>query len=101
VRKFGPDYANQLRRRQRGAGDKWHLDAVFVKVNGTTHYLWRAVDQDGDVLEIERSDGCTASDCAAITPAAVSAAASSPATASIVVMLAPYRTPTLGVHCGR
>jgi putative transposase len=52
VRKFGPDYANQLRRRQRGAGDKWHLDAVFVKVNGTTHYLWRAVDQDGDVLDI-------------------------------------------------
>jgi putative transposase len=33
-------------------GDKWHLDEVFVKINGTTHYLWRAVDQHGDVLDI-------------------------------------------------
>ena len=50
--KFGPDYANQLRRRRPRAGDKWHLDEVFVKINGTTHYLWRAVDQHGDVLDI-------------------------------------------------
>ena len=33
-------------------GDKWHLDEVFVKINGTTHYLWRAVDQHGNVLDI-------------------------------------------------
>ncbi len=50
--RFGPDYANQLRRRRPGPGDKWHLDEVFVKINGTTHYLWRAVDQHGDVLDI-------------------------------------------------
>ena len=50
--KFGPDYANQLRRRRARPGDKWHLDEVFVKINGTTHYLWRAVDQHGDVLDI-------------------------------------------------
>ena len=50
--KFGPDYANQLRQRRPGPGDKWHLDEVFVKINGTTHYLWRAVDQHGDVLDI-------------------------------------------------
>jgi putative transposase len=50
--KFGPDYAAQLRRRQPRPGDKWHLDQVFVKINGTTHYLWRAVDQHGDVLDI-------------------------------------------------
>ena len=50
--KFGPDYAAQLRRRRPRPGDKWHLDEVFVKINGTTHYLWRAVDQHGDVLDI-------------------------------------------------
>jgi putative transposase len=49
---FGPDYANQLRRRRRRRGDKWHVDEVFVKINGITHYLWRAVDQHGNVLDI-------------------------------------------------
>ena len=33
-------------------GDKWHLDEVFVRINGTIHYLWRAVDQHGTVLDI-------------------------------------------------
>ena len=47
---FGPDYAAQLRRWRPRAGDKWHFDEVFVKINGTTHYLWRAVDQH--VLDI-------------------------------------------------
>ena len=32
--------------------NKWHLDEVFIKINGKTHYLWRAVDQDGNVLDI-------------------------------------------------
>ena len=50
--KFGPDYAAQLRRWRPRPGDKWHLDEVFVKINGATHYLWRAVDQHGDVLDI-------------------------------------------------
>jgi len=50
--KFGPDYANQLRRRRGCPGDKWHLDEVFVKINGVTHYLWRAVDQNGIVLDV-------------------------------------------------
>jgi len=50
--RFGPDYANKLRRRRSRPGDKWHLDEVFVKINGITHYLWRAVDQHGDVLDI-------------------------------------------------
>ncbi len=49
--KFGQPYANQLRRRPR-SGDKWHLDEVFLKINGRTHYLWRAVDQQGNVLDI-------------------------------------------------
>src|SRR4029079_1214905 len=43
--KFGPDYAAQLRRWRPRPGDKWHLDEVFVKINGTTHYLWRAGEQ--------------------------------------------------------
>ena len=50
--KFGQGYANGLRRRQPGPGDKWHLDEVFVKINGTIHYLWRAVDQHGNVLDV-------------------------------------------------
>src|SRR5467141_2128593 len=50
--KFGQTYANELRRRSPRPGDKWHLDEVFLKINGRLHYLWRAVDQDGDVLDI-------------------------------------------------
>ncbi len=51
-RKFGQAYANQLRRSRPRPGDKWHLDEVFLKINGKTHYLWRAVDQQGNVLDI-------------------------------------------------
>jgi len=50
--KFGQSYANGLRRRSPRPGDRWHLDEVFLKINGHLHYLWRAVDQDGDVLDI-------------------------------------------------
>ena len=45
--KFGQVYANQLRRRRPRPGDKWHLDEVFVGINGRLRYLWRAVDQHG------------------------------------------------------
>jgi putative transposase len=47
-----PGFANQIRRRLPQAGDKWHLDAVAVKIAGKQHWLWRAVDQDGIVLDI-------------------------------------------------
>ena len=50
--KFGTVYAAGLRRRQPRPGDKWHLDEVFLTINGRRHYLWRAVDQDGNVLDI-------------------------------------------------
>jgi putative transposase len=50
--KFGPEYARRLRRRRPQPGDKWHLDEVFIKINGEQKYLWRAVDQDGTVLDI-------------------------------------------------
>jgi putative transposase len=50
--KFGQAYAHQLRRRRPRPGDKWHLDEVFLTINGKRHYLWRAVDQDGKVLDI-------------------------------------------------
>jgi putative transposase len=50
--KFGPEYACRLRRRQPRSGDKWHLDEVFVQINGRRQYLWRAVDQDGNVLDV-------------------------------------------------
>jgi putative transposase len=51
-RKFGQAYANQLRHRRPRPGDKWHLDEVFLTIRGERHYLWRAVDQDGHVLDI-------------------------------------------------
>jgi len=50
--KFGQPYANALRRRQPKRGEKWHLDEVYLTMNGKLHYLWRAVDQDGYVLDI-------------------------------------------------
>ena len=50
--KFGQTYANALKHRRPKTGDKWHLDEVYLKINGKTHYLWRAVDQDGNVLDI-------------------------------------------------
>jgi len=49
---FGQTYANELRRRRPRCGDKWHLDEVFLTIGGKRHYLWRAVDQDGNVLDI-------------------------------------------------
>jgi putative transposase len=48
--RFGQAYANSLRRRYPRPGDQWHLDEVFLKITGRLYYLWRAVDQDGDVL---------------------------------------------------
>ena len=51
-RKFGPTFADGVRRRRPRPGDKWHLDEVQLKINGTKHWLWRAVDQDGIVLDI-------------------------------------------------
>jgi putative transposase len=50
--KFGPGYARSLKRRQGRLGDSWHLDEVFIRINGQQQYLWRAVDQDGDVIDI-------------------------------------------------
>jgi putative transposase len=50
--KFGQAFANQIRRRLPQAGDKWHLDEVVLKIAGTTHWLWRAVDQHGVVLDV-------------------------------------------------
>src|SRR3569832_545748 len=50
--KFGQDFANRIRRRLPRAGDKWHLDEVAVKIAGQKHWVWRAVDQDGIVLDI-------------------------------------------------
>jgi putative transposase len=50
--KFGGTYAKRLRARARRAGDRWHLDEVYLAINGRLQYLWRAVDQDGEVLDI-------------------------------------------------
>ena len=50
--KFGPAYARNLRRKQGRLGDIWHVDELFIKIRGQHFYLWRAVDQDGDVIDI-------------------------------------------------
>lgn len=60
---FGSIYIKRLHRRHRGYGDTFYLDEVFVKIKGKLHYLWRAVDQDGEVVDVfvqERRDATTA-----------------------------------------
>src|SRR6195952_1879498 len=52
ARKFGQAFANQIRRRLPCPGDKWHLDEVCLLISGTKHWLWRAVDQEGVVLDV-------------------------------------------------
>ncbi len=50
--RFGGEFAARLRKRRPKPGDIWHLDEVYLKINGELHYLWRAVDQHGVVLDI-------------------------------------------------
>ena len=57
---FGSAYARRLKRRQGRLGDTWYLDEVFVTIRGRRHYLWRAVDQDGDVIDILVQSRCRA-----------------------------------------
>lgn len=53
--RFGPKFAAEIRKKRieggRSSKWRWHLDEVFVKINGEMHYLWRAVDHEGEVLE--------------------------------------------------
>ncbi len=61
--RFGPKFAARLKRKHRGYGDTFFIDEVFVKIDGKQHYLWRAVDQDGEVIDVylqERRDGAAA-----------------------------------------
>src|SRR3712207_4425019 len=50
--RFGADFARRLRTRRPRPGDTWHMDEVFLRINGVQHHLWRAVDQHGVVLDI-------------------------------------------------
>jgi putative transposase len=52
VRRWCECFAKRIRRHRPQPGDKWHLDEVFIRIQGVQHYLWRAVDQDGVVLDI-------------------------------------------------
>jgi putative transposase len=61
--KFGALYARRLKRRHRGYGDTFFIDEVFVRIKGKQHYLWRAVDQDWEVVDVFlqiRRDGAAA-----------------------------------------
>ena len=58
--KFGLIFAGRLKRKHQGYGDTFYIDEVFVKIDGKQHYLWRAVDQDGEVVDVflqARRDG--------------------------------------------
>ena len=61
--KFGQKYARRLKRHHQGYGDTFYIDEVFVKINGKQQYLWRAVDQDGEIVDVflqSRRDGAAA-----------------------------------------
>ena len=61
--KFGVRYVRRLKRKHQGYGDTFFIDEVFVRVNGRQHYLWRAVDQNGEVIDVylqARRDGAAA-----------------------------------------
>jgi putative transposase len=61
--KFGAIYARRLKRKHRGYGDTFYIDEVFITINGKQHYLWRAVDQDGQVVDVylqAKRDGAAA-----------------------------------------
>ena len=61
--KFGALYARRLKRNHSGYGDTFYIDEVFVKINGKQQYLWRAVDQDGEVVDVylqAKRDGAAA-----------------------------------------
>lgn len=61
--KFGTKFAERLKRRHQGYGDTLYIDEVFVKINGKQYYLWRAIDQDGEVVDVylqAKRDGATA-----------------------------------------
>jgi len=61
--KFGPKYASRLKRKHCGFGDTFFIDEVFIKMDGKQYYLWRAVDQDGEVVDVylqKRRDGAAA-----------------------------------------
>jgi putative transposase len=53
--RFGPMFASEIRKRRiegmKSSRWRWHLDEMFVKINGEQHYLWRAVDHEGEILE--------------------------------------------------
>ena len=61
--RFGPKYATRLKRKHRGYGDTFFIDEVFLRIGGKQYYLWRAVDQDGEVVDVylqKRLDGAAA-----------------------------------------
>ena len=61
--RFGSKYAARLKRKHRGYGDTFFIDEVFIRIDGKQHYLWRAVDQDGEVVDVflqKRRDGAAA-----------------------------------------
>ena len=64
--KFGLKYVRRLKKKHQGYGDTFFIDEVFVRIDGKQHYLWRAVDQDGEIVDVflqRRRDGKAAKRC--------------------------------------
>jgi putative transposase len=87
--RFGRIFANMLRQRRPQPGDKWYMDEAFIRTRGKQHYLWRAVDQDGNVLDILVQSRRSAT---AAKPSARSCRASSTAKADTSTIALRYRT---------
>jgi len=110
--KFGPKYARRLRRRHPGYGDTIYVDEVFVRIGGVRRYLWRAIDQDGEIVDVytspknvRRPQRNASSDGSSRPPSkrlAASFPTSSPATTSRTATWSPIRfvrprdMPTIG-----
>jgi putative transposase len=65
---FGQTYANELRRHHPRCGDTWHMDEMVLTIQGKKHSLWRAVDQDGNVLDMRVAEPTPQTSCQAIFP---------------------------------
>jgi putative transposase len=57
--KFGPSIAANIRRSRPRPSDHWHLDEMVILIRGGKYWLWRAVDNEGEVLDFPAPTGCT------------------------------------------
>ena len=87
--KFGVIYSRRLKRKHRGYGDTFYIDEVSIKINGKQHYLWRAADQDGEVVDVylqEKREGLLQSGSSSVYREAMAASPGRSLPTNCVVM---------------